>query len=90
MAAFDAVTGDAADVESRRLLWRCRRGMRELDALLVRYVERRWPDAEPGERAAFQRLLDCEDDRLWRWFLARERPDDPELQRLVERIVSLG
>ena len=35
----------------RRLRWRCRRGMRELDQLLERYLDRRWPQAELSERA---------------------------------------
>ena len=36
-----------ADRELSRLRWRCRRGMRELDELLLRYVVRRLPHAEP-------------------------------------------
>ncbi|GIX36437.1 MAG: hypothetical protein KatS3mg126_2216 [Lysobacteraceae bacterium] len=73
----------------RRLRWRCRRGMRELDQLMLRYLERRWPEADPAERAAFERLLDTEDDRLWRWFMGREAVEDPELAALVARIGQL-
>ena len=69
--------------------WRCRRGMRELDQLMLRYLDRRWPDADDGERSVFLRLLDCEDDKLWQWFMGRERPADPELRALVEIIVQL-
>ena len=75
--------------ELRRLRWRCRRGMRELDQLLERYLDRRWSAADPGERAAFERLLGCEDDRLWRWFLGYEICEDRELHALVERIRAL-
>ena len=74
--------------ELQRLRWRCRRGMRELDRLLERYLESRWTVAEPSERAAFERLLACEDDELWRWFLGRLSPDDPELISLVEHILA--
>jgi antitoxin CptB len=75
--------------ELRRLRWRCRRGMRELDQLMLRYLDRRWLGATPAERAQFERLLDCEDDRLWRWFMGRERPEDAELAAAVERILAL-
>ena len=81
-------TGDDA-AELRRLRWRCRRGMRELDRLLERWLEQGWRDSPMAERAAFLRLLDSEDDRLWKWFLGHERPDDAELDALVGRIRAL-
>ncbi len=62
--------------------------MRELDQLLERYLDRRWPAAEPSERAAFERLLDCEDDQLWRWFLSRAQPEDPELDAAVRHVLA--
>ena len=77
------------EAELRRLRWRCRRGMRELDRLLERWLEQGWRDSPTAERAAFLRLLDSEDDRLWKWFLGHERPDDSELDALVGRIRAL-
>jgi antitoxin CptB len=77
------------DAERQRLRWRCRRGMRELDQLCVRYLDRAWGDASADERATFERLLACEDDRLWRWFLGHDTPDDTALHALVERIRAL-
>jgi antitoxin CptB len=74
--------------EQRRLRWRCRRGMRELDQLLERYLDHRWLGAEPSERAAFERLLACEDDQLWRWFLSRAEPGDPELDAAVRHVLA--
>lgn len=74
--------------DMRRLRWRCRRGMRELDTLLERYLDLRWRAAEPSARARFERLLDCEDDRLWRWFLGRERPDDPLLEAAIRDVLA--
>ena len=73
------------DAELKRLRWRSRRGMRELDQLFARYLDTQWRTAPDAERAVFLRLLDSEDDRLWRWFLGHEAaPDD--LQGLVDRM----
>jgi len=37
--------------ELGKLRWRCRRGMKELDVLLARYVDERFPRrVEPGAR----------------------------------------
>jgi antitoxin CptB len=75
--------------ELRRLRWRCRRGMRELDQLLTRWLDRRWAAASERERGTFLRLLDCEDDRLWRWLLGHEKAPDDELDALVQRLRAL-
>jgi len=71
------------------LRWRCRRGMRELDQLMQRYLEHGWPDASDAERGTFLRLLDCEDDKLWQWCVGQATPEDPELRDLVQRIIEL-
>jgi antitoxin CptB len=63
--------------------------MRELDQLFERYLDRAWRDAPAGERGVFLRLLEIEDDKLWRWFLGYEPASDVELSQLVERIRTL-
>ena len=76
-------------LELRRLRWRSRRGMRELDRLFERWLDQRWAVSSESERAVFRRLLDCEDDRLWKWFLGHDRPDDADLDTLVQSIRAL-
>ncbi len=73
----------------RRLRWRCRRGMRELDQLFGRYIDREWARASEAERGIFLRLVDSEDDKLWRWFTAQEACPDDEVASLVQRISQL-
>jgi antitoxin CptB len=80
---------DGHDPEVKRLRWRCRRGMRELDQLLERWLDRDYAAASEPQRGVFRRLLDSEDDRLWRWFLGHESSDDVEIAALVEYIRTL-
>ena len=68
------------------LVWRCRRGMRELDALLTRWLDLNWVDADEEMRSAFTLLLDSEDDQLWDWLLGRSQAPDESLQRIVDDI----
>jgi len=77
------------DTELRRLRWRCRRGMRELDQLMLRYLDQRWATADADERAQFERLLASEDDALWRWCMGREVCVDPALNGILQRILAL-
>jgi antitoxin CptB len=60
--------------------------MKELDHLLVRWLEREWPRADAARRAAFAALLDAEDDRLWYWFTGKERPPEGGVGSLVDEI----
>jgi antitoxin CptB len=72
-----------------RLLWRCRRGMKELDVILERYAREALPEAPPAERAAFERLLSLPDPLLAGYLLGEERPRDPHLEALAARVRDL-
>lgn len=63
--------------------------MRELDQLLGRYLDHAWATDSERERGVFLHLLDCEDDRMWHWFMGHEVPADDELAALVARIRNL-
>ena len=71
-----------------RLRWRCRRGMKELDVLLVRWLERRHGAADAAARETFERLLELPDPDLNAWFLGRARPEDPAFAALVDDILA--
>jgi antitoxin CptB len=73
---------DRAD--AGRLRWRCRRGMRELDVLLVRYLERDWPAASEADRQAFRALLERQDPEINALLLGRLEPEDEALARVLE------
>lgn len=77
------------DPELKRIRWRCRRGMRELDQLFERYLLHDWAASSDSERRVFLRLLECEDDKLWRWFMGYEQCPDAELSFLIQRIRQL-
>lgn len=75
--------------ELKRIRWRSRRGMRELDRLFDRYLDQRWAQAPMAERAVFLRMLDCEDDKLWRWSMGYEVCEDEELAQLLRTIAAM-
>lgn len=67
--------------------WRCRRGMKELDVLLARWLDRRWAAASPAARTAFSELLELPDPQLAAWLLEGARPDDAGIANLVDDIL---
>jgi len=71
-----------------RLRWRCRRGMRELDVLLLRYLEREFPAATPATQAAFEDLLSAQDPEIVDLLAGRVVADDASLNGLVQRLLA--
>lgn len=72
--------------EVGRLRWNCRRGMKELDVLLERYLQRDFGAASSDERGAFARLVELQDPQLAGYLLAGEPHPDPQTAQLIERI----
>jgi antitoxin CptB len=80
------MTGLDAQRQLSRLRWRCRRGMRELDELLVRYLEHDYGASSARERAAFDRLLDLQDPEIFGYLVGRQTPPEEDLQHVVARL----
>jgi antitoxin CptB len=70
-----------------RLRWRCRRGMRELDVLLLRYLEREFPAATPAAQAAFESLLSAQDPEIVDLLAGRAVAQDSSLNDVIQRLL---
>jgi antitoxin CptB len=75
--------------EVSRLRWQCRRGMRELDELLIRYLESRYPIADDDEKAAFQAILELPDPELNGYLLQRQTPTSETVSGVIKIILNL-
>ncbi|MBL4834918.1 MAG: succinate dehydrogenase assembly factor 2 [Pseudomonas sp.] len=77
-----------ADVEMKRLYWHSRRGMLELDVLLVPFLEEAYSDLDAEDKLRYRKLLESEDQDMFGWFMQRSEPDDPDLKRMVRMILD--
>jgi antitoxin CptB len=77
------------DPEGRRLLWQCRRGLRELDILLEGFARAVLAGAAAEERRDFAELLGLSDPELAGYLLGGQTPAQPHLAHLVQRIRTL-
>jgi antitoxin CptB len=85
-----AIVSPGLDLEARRLLWRCRRGMKELDVLLERFARRELPGASAEQRHTLARFLELPDPVLVDYLLGQAIPPDAELANLVLQIADPG
>jgi antitoxin CptB len=82
------MTADVSDPAFRQLEWRCRRGMKELDLLLLRYLRRQHGRANGDERATFVELLDLPDPDLARYLIAGDVPSDLRQAALCRAVLE--
>ena len=73
-------------VDINRLFWGSRRGMLELDLVLMPFLENIYPTLEQADKERYWLLFEEQDQDLFAWFLRRENPASPELQRIVDII----
>ena len=73
-------------MDKNRLFWGSRRGMLELDLILMPFVEDAYPKLAADDQARYEALLEEQDQDMFTWFLGRKDPKDPELLRIVKII----
>ncbi len=71
-----------------KLHWQCRRGMKELDIVLLRYLERDYDRASEQERRVFTELLELQDPQLFSYIMGRETPPDAVVADVIRKISS--
>ena len=71
-------------MNKNRLLWASRRGMLELDLILTPFVENVYDTLSKDDQLRFEVLLECEDQTLFMWFMQRENPSDPNMERIIK------
>ena len=72
----------------RRLRWQCRRGMKELDQLLTRYLDGQYTAASENDKSAFHALLELSDPELVGYLLQRREPGSEIIARGIDIILG--
>lgn len=78
------------DARRKRLGWHSRRGMLELDLLLVPYAAQQLPLMDESALADYEALLGQEDQDLFLWLTGRAEAPAARLKHAVERIRSFN
>ncbi len=76
------------ELKRNRLRWRSRRGMLELDLLLLPFFDEVYRDLPERQQRAFEDLLEQDDPDLLQWFSRKAIPSDASMAELVEIILA--
>ena len=77
---------DAGRTQQARLLWQCRRGMLELDLLLLPFVEQHYHRLSDRERDALMTLLGYPDQQLLEYLMGHGVPHNKDVANVAEQI----
>ena len=79
---------NCVSMQQNKVYWASRRGMLELDLVLMPFAEKIYPSLSEENKRRYQHLLDQEDQDLFAWFLGRQEPSDPELKLIVDQVLA--
>lgn len=71
-----------------RLRWQCRRGMRELDELLARHLDKNYASGSEAEKQAFRELLELSDPELKEYLLGGENTGQSATDDVIRQILN--
>jgi len=72
----------------KKLRWKSRRGMKELDVLFEAFFEKQAESLLAGGWPELEELLAQEDDVLFDWVSGRNLPVDSDLLRLIKTLTN--
>ena len=76
------------DSIKNKVLWKCRRGMLELDLLLEDILTKRSTAFEHKHWLIFDKLLDYQDPDLYEILMGYQQPTDSEVAQFVQQIIK--
>ena len=71
------------NVDYPRIRWACRRGMLELDLILLPFFEQHFTGLTPAQQQIFVQLLTEPDPDLLNWLMGHEQPADTKYNELI-------
>ncbi|MCZ6802767.1 MAG: succinate dehydrogenase assembly factor 2 [Proteobacteria bacterium] len=74
------------DKDHSRLLWRCRRGIREMDIVLQEFINQSCDTLSDTNKKAFSQLLDKNDLDILNWIMGKDEPENDETRHIIKLI----
>ena len=73
-------------LEERKVIYRARRGLKEIDVYFDPYVKQYYLNADAAEKETFAELVAQEDPDLLDWFMEVSEPPRPEMTALIVKL----
>jgi len=70
----------------KKLTWQCRRGMLELDVILIPFLEQHFESLNKEQQNLFVSLLEKPDPDIYTWIMGYGKCDDSKLVTIIALI----
>ena len=77
-----------SEINAQRIYWHSRRGMLELDLLLMPFAREVFPTLSESDQLLYQDFLAQEDQDLFVWLMERGEPDQPRFTPIIEQVLA--
>ncbi len=75
-------------INPQKVFWHSRRGMLELDLLLVPFATEIFANLSIQDQMLYVEFLDQEDQDLFKWLMGREEPADARFNAIIAQILA--
>lgn len=69
-----------------KLVWQCRRGMLELDIILIPFLENNFDGLTQSQQLLFSELLTEEDPDLYTWLMGFGQCENESLKTIIQLV----
>lgn len=76
------------EFNKQKIFWHSRRGMLELDLLLVPFAQEKFETLSSQNKQLYAEFLEQEDQDLWVWLLKQAKPADERFVPLIDEILA--
>ena len=77
-------------VDEQRVYWHSRRGMLELDLVLMPFAQTVYATLDEPGKQGYRDLLECEDTDIFAWLVHGVAPEEQNLITIIDRIRAHG
>lgn len=71
------------EINRFKLEWACRRGMRELDKMIMPFYQNHFNELNETQQQAFVEMLNYSDPELFRWVMLQAPAQTEEIAELI-------
>ena len=76
------------ELNQQKIFWHSRRGMLELDLLLVPFSTDVFPQLSHLDQMLYRDFLSEEDQDIFAWLMRRQEPSEERFNRIIDKILD--
>ncbi len=76
------------ELQQSKIFWHSRRGMLELDLLLVPFANEAYEGLSLDDKRLYRDFLAEEDQDLFSWLMRRAEPSESRFQSIIDQILA--